>query len=197
MKANRRKMTLVMAVAALLGTGYLMAQSAPPAPIPFASYDTSGDSKVSAEEFYAARNARIAERAKEGRMMRNLGNAPSFEQFDSDGDGYLSELELMRGQLTHMQQHRAQGRMGGGPGAAPRGGARAVATFSDFDTNSDGVVTGEEFSQVRAERQASKASQGYPMRNAASSPSFESFDGNGDGQLTPDEFVPGNPSRMR
>lgn len=86
--------------------------------------------------------------------------------------------------------------MGGGAGVAP-GGARAVASFSDFDSNGDGVVTRKEFSQVRSERQAAKASQGYPMRNAASSPSFESFDGNGDGQLTPDEFVPGNPNRMR
>jgi Ca2+-binding EF-hand superfamily protein len=197
MKTNRRKVTLVLAVAALLGTGGLMAQMAPPAPIPFASYDTNGDNKVSADEYYAARNARIAERAKEGRMMRNLGNAPSFEQFDSDGDGYLSELEVVRGQLTHMQQRRPQGRMGGGPGATPRGGAGAVATFSDFDVNGDGVVTRDEFSQVRSERQAAKASQGYPMRNTASSPSFDSFDGNGDGQLTSDEFVPGNRNKMR
>lgn len=97
MKTNRRKLTLVLAVATLLGTGCLMAQMAPPAPIPFAAYDTDGDNRVSADEYYAVRNARIAERAKDGRMMRNLGNAPSFEQFDSDGDGYLTEIEVVKG----------------------------------------------------------------------------------------------------
>lgn len=197
MKNNRRMFTLAMAITTLLGAGALVAAGpmSPPGPIPFATYDSNSDGKVSADEFYAARNARIAERAKQGRMMRNLGNAPAFEAFDADGDGYLSENELLKGQMSHMQQQRMNRPMGPMGGAGR--GARDVASFSDFDGNGDGAVTPEEFTQARAARRAERATQGYPMRNAGSSPSFESLDANGDGRLTPDEFVPGNPNRPR
>ncbi len=194
MKTTRRNMTLVLTMTALFSAGYAMAQMTPnsPAPLSFSSYDTDGDNRVSKDEFYAARNDRIADRAKQGRMMKNLGNAPSFEQFDRDGDGYLTELEVVKGQLTHMQQ-RPQRARGGGTGRQPAG----MAGFGDFDLDGDGVVKPDEFNQVRTARQSTKAAQGYPMRNASTSPSFESFDKNGDGQLTPDEFVPGNRKRMQ
>lgn len=194
MKTNRRMITLAVAMTTLLGTGVLMAAGpmSPPGPIPFTTYDANGDGRVSVDEFYAARNARIAEQARKGGMMRNAGNAPAFEQFDTDGDGYLSENELLKGQMAHMQENRMNRPMGGPRGGA---GARGMASFSDFDSNNDGVVTQEEFDQTRAARQAEKATQGYPMRNAASSPGFASFDSNGDGVLTPDEFVPGSRNR--
>ena len=197
MKTNRRVFTLAVAITTLLGAGALMAAPPMPAPgpIPFTAYDSNGDGRISADEFYAARNARIGERAKQGGMMRNLGNAPTFEKFDADADGYLSENELLKGQLSQMQENRMNRPMEPMGGAGR--GAGGMASFADFDSNGDGVVTAEEFDQTRAARQADKAAQGYPMRNAGSSPSFESFDANGDGRLTPDEFVPGNPNRMR
>lgn len=194
MKSNRRNYMLVMAIPALLAGGTLLAADPPMrGPMPFASYDADQDGRVSQDEFYNARNARIAERAKAGYMMRNLGNAPAFEALDSDGDGYLSELELLRGQNAHMQQQR--GRQGGamrGPGQGGMRGAGRQTSFADFDGNGDGVVTEAEFNQTRSARQASNVERGSMMRNAASAPSFQSFDRNADGQLTPDEFVPGN-----
>jgi Ca2+-binding EF-hand superfamily protein len=135
---------------------------------------------VSAEEFYAARGARIAERAGEGRMMRNLGQAPSFESFDTDGDGYLSPMELNAGHAARMAQ-----RPGAGMGPAERAG------FADFDRNGDGSVSREEFQQTREQRREMNARLGRPMRNQENAPEFDSFDANGDGVLTPNEFVPG------
>lgn len=191
MKTTTRKLTLVMAITTLLGAGVLLAvtPASPPGPIPFTAYDANGDGKLSADEFYAARNARIAERAQQGRMMKNLGNAPAFEALDADGDGYLSETELLKGQLSQMQENRMNRPRG--PMAGGGRGNGAMAGFADFDSNGDGVVTPDEFAQTRAARQAEKAAQGYPMRNAGSAPSFESFDANGDGRLTTEEFVPG------
>ena len=166
-----------LAVLLLLGAG---SWAAPPVPMQFAEVDTDGDGRVSAAEFYAARNARIGERAKAGYAMRNLGNAPAFEQLDGDGDGYLSELELLRGQLDH----RGAGRADRGPGQ----GGRQPAQFSDFDRDGDGAVTQQEFDLTRAERQAARGQDGPGQ---VSAPSFASFDRNGDGRLTPDEFTPG------
>jgi Ca2+-binding EF-hand superfamily protein len=187
MKTHQRTLLLSLAIGALLAAGSLLA--VPPGPIPFSSYDGNGDGRVSADEFYAARNARIGERAREGRLMRNLGNVPAFEAFDDDRDGYLSENELLKGQLSQMRQRQLNRPM------APMGGADrqpgGAAGFADFDSNDDGVVTAEEFARTRADRQGEKAAQGYPMRNAGSAPGFESFDANGDGRLTPEEFVPG------
>lgn len=195
MKTNRHTMRLVLAVTIFFSAGYATAQMVPnsPGPLPFSAYDANGDNRVSAEEFYAARNDRIADRAKQGRLMKNLGNAPSFEQLDGDGDGYLTELEVVKGQLTQMQQQPSQRAMGRGAGRQAGG----MASFADFDLNSDGFVQPDEFNQVRTERQKVKATQGYPMRNAATAPTFESFDTNADGRLTPEEFVPGNRNRVR
>lgn len=188
MRTYKRTLLLGMTIGTLLAAGSLLA--VPPGPIPFSTYDSNGDGRVSADEFYAARNARIGERAREGRLMRNLGNAPAFEAFDSDRDGYLSENELLKGQLSQMQQQRMNR-----PMVSNGGGNRQAAGFADFDSDGDGVVTAEEFARTRTARQGEKAAQGYPMRNAGSAPGFESFDVNGDGRLTPEEFVPGNPNR--
>ncbi len=70
-------------------------------------------------------------------------------------------------------------------------------TFSGFDRDGDGIVTEEEFDQVRAERRASRAAAGAPMRGAANAPSFNDFDLNGDGRLAPEEFASVQQSRRQ
>jgi hypothetical protein len=62
-------------------------------------------------------------------------------------------------------------------------------TFSALDTNGDGTVTEQEFATGHADRMASRAAQGAPMRGAANPPTFAAYDKNGDGKLTPDEFA--------
>jgi hypothetical protein len=60
----------------------------------YTELDANEDGGVTAEEFYAFRAARMAERAKEGRKMKHAGNAPAFEDLDLDGDGTLSAEEF-------------------------------------------------------------------------------------------------------
>jgi Ca2+-binding EF-hand superfamily protein len=67
----------------------------------FASFDLDGDGGVSQEEFIEARGQRVAERAKQGRMMRGMANMPEFSDIDSDGDGSISPDEFAAHQASH------------------------------------------------------------------------------------------------
>lgn len=60
----------------------------------YADIDANADNAVSAEELYAFRAKRMAERVEAGGKMKNAKNAPSFEDLDLDGDGNLSADEF-------------------------------------------------------------------------------------------------------
>ena len=66
----------------------------------YSDLDANGDDAVSAEEFYAFRAKRMAERAAEGGKMKNAANAPAFEDLDLDGDGSLSDEEFEKHHAT-------------------------------------------------------------------------------------------------
>ncbi|TGO03324.1 hypothetical protein PN36_08665 [Candidatus Thiomargarita nelsonii] len=70
----------------------------------FSDFDLNGDGNIVENEFYQARNQRIAERAKQGYQMRNLGNAPSFADLDTNGNGKISAEEFTAHQIQHRQQ---------------------------------------------------------------------------------------------
>ena len=104
----------IMALLSLLGALALVeagAQCKPggdsPAPPTFAEFDLDGDGAISSEEYYAARGARMAERAKAGGKMKNAGNMPAFETIDLDGDGSLSQGEFAAHHRHHGRHHHA------------------------------------------------------------------------------------------
>ena len=68
----------------------------------YETFDINGDGVVLKDEFIEARGQRVAQRAKEGRMMRGLANMPSFEDIDTDSNGELSREELK----AHQESHR-------------------------------------------------------------------------------------------
>ncbi|MCF7995726.1 MAG: hypothetical protein K9L88_12900, partial [Chromatiaceae bacterium] len=47
------------------------------------------------------RAERIKERSQQGYQMRNLANAPSFEDVDQNGDGQIDKEEFESAQLQH------------------------------------------------------------------------------------------------
>jgi hypothetical protein len=76
-----------------------------PAQPTFAEFDLDGDGGITAEEYYAARGARMAERAKAGCKLKNAGNMPAFETIDLDGDGSLSPGEFTAHHRHHGGHH--------------------------------------------------------------------------------------------
>ncbi|MGI9202777.1 MAG: EF-hand domain-containing protein [Woeseiaceae bacterium] len=69
----------------------------------FKDFDTNVDGYLDEDEYARGHAERIAERAKEGRRMRNLGST-TFADLDSDGDGKVNANEFVAHQA---RQHQA------------------------------------------------------------------------------------------
>ena len=74
---------------------------------------------------------------------------------------------------------------------------RGPIPFTVYDTDGNGLISEQEFTQVRNERIATKAAQGRPMKKKGNAPSFSSFDEDKDGQLTPEELDSGQQAQMQ
>ncbi|WP_457574038.1 EF-hand domain-containing protein [Desulfolithobacter sp.] len=61
-------------------------------------------------------------------------------------------------------------------------------SFSDYDLDSNGVITEQELNTVREQRQAALKASGRRGIGIANAPSFADLDSNGDGQITPEEL---------
>lgn len=166
-------------------------------PIPFAAFDKDGNGSVSADEFNTVHAERMAARAAEGRPMRGAANAPSFTDFDSNGDGQLTPAELSAGQQAHMKKQRMMMKEKAGRTNQGMGMGRNMPAFTDFDLNGDGKVVAEEFDEARAKRIAERAQQGYQMKNLAHAPTFVQLDTNKDGAINPEEFAAHKAQRLQ
>ncbi|HEY9190292.1 MAG TPA: EF-hand domain-containing protein [Sulfurovum sp.] len=71
----------------------------------FSEFDLNKDGKIIKSELDEAREIRMKKRADEGRMLRNAGEAHSFNQIDVNKDGAISEEEF----LLHQKMHHNQG----------------------------------------------------------------------------------------
>ena len=71
---------------------------------------------------------------------------PTFEQFDADGDGFVSEEEFVTFRAARMKERAEAGHMMRGAAKAP--------PFSDFDANGDGKLDLDEFTAGREAHRA-------------------------------------------
>ena len=69
----------------------------------FADFDSNSDGFISEDELNEAQAKRMSERAEEGRMMKNAGNAPSFKDIDSDNDGKITPTEFRQHQMQQVK----------------------------------------------------------------------------------------------
>lgn len=152
-------------------------------PIPFSAYDENDDGYISQEEFDAVRQQRMETKAAEGRPMAGAANAPSFSDFDADGDGHLTPAELSAGQRGQMSKPTGMGmnkNMGMG---------RNMPEFSEYDLDGDGKILQKEFDEARSQRIGDRAEEGYKMKNVGKAPAFSDIDTDGDGEITAEEFA--------
>lgn len=171
----------------LLPIGAQSAEIPARGPIPFAAYDKDSNGLISEEEFNTVRGERMSSRAAEGRPMRGAASAPLFSEFDTNGDGQLTQEELTEGQKAQMEKRRGMG-MGQGRGMG-QGMGRNMPAFSEYDLDGDGRILEKEFNEARSKRVSERAQQGYQMRNLGKAPSFSDMDVNGDGQISAEEFA--------
>jgi Ca2+-binding EF-hand superfamily protein len=72
---------------------------------------------------------------------------------------------------------------------AEQAASRGPAEFSDFDRDSSGFVSEEEFDHLEAQRMSENAAAGRKMKGAATAPTFSDIDTNQDGKLSPEELT--------
>ena len=188
MKNIVKKVRLSLVVAGVLSivSGGLAAQNIPDrGPIKFEVYDTNNDRVVSESEFYNARANRMSKKAKQGKPMRNAGNAPEFGLFDTNKDGKLTKVELLEGQLEQILNKRTN-----------RGSKKQGMKKARGQGNMQGMQRGNR--QGNMQRGNKKGSrQGNTQGMKRNMPSFEYFDLNSDGYLTSAEMEEARIKRMK
>lgn len=128
--------------------------------------------------------------------MHHGGQPPSFADFDTDGDGFVSEEEFLTLRAERMKAKAEEGRMMKGAASAP--------PFSDVDTNGDGKLDEAEFTAGREKHmQAMQEQHGKGKGHGAGCgmhgkgmqgkgmkmPTFGDLDLDGNGCIDAEEFA--------
>jgi len=116
---------------------------------------------------------------------------PSFEQFDADGDGFVSEDEFVTFRAARMKERAEAGHMMRGAAKAP--------SFSDIDANGDGKLDRDEFTAGRDAHMKRMREEGYGGGHGHGEghghgpgqpmPSFGDLDLDGNGCIDAEEFA--------
>jgi len=117
------------------------------------------------------------------------GGPPVFTDFDTNGDGFISEEELMKGRAERMAAKAKEGKQMKGAATAP--------SFSDLDTNGDGMLDEAEFiagrdahhKQMHEQHKGKGDGQGKKHGKGMKMPTFGDLDLNGDGCIDAEEFA--------
>lgn len=116
----------------------------------FAKVDTDGSGGVDETELQSLLD-KVSKRSGTGSATA-ASSADTFKQFDTNGDGTLSQDELDAGMKSLMPAPSSTvefaqargGEAGGPPPGGPPPASGANASYDPLDTNQDGVVSAEE-----------------------------------------------------
>jgi Ca2+-binding EF-hand superfamily protein len=153
-------------------------------PIPFSVYDLDGSGMIDEQEFSSVQVDRLHQRAAQHIPKSNSPAPPNFDDYDRNGDGAISEDELLAGQKAQMLKRVNM--MDTGKAAGNDMGH--VPLFSEFDLNNDGVIMEYEYLEAQQVRADERAKQGYMMRGLGNGKAFSAYDLNHDGEVPYQEF---------
>ena len=132
-----------------------------------------------------------------GTLFAAQGMMSSFNDFDANGDGVITQAEFENTQQARMTKQAESGKM-------MRNAANAPA-FGDIDANADGNIDATEFRNHQMNRMQQRPA-GQGMSNAQNTvqnkvqgrmmSSFNDFDANGDGAITQTEYENAQQARM-
>ena len=132
-----------------------------------------------------------------GTLFAAQGMMSSFNDFDANGDGVITQAEFENTQQARMTKQAESGKM-------MRNAANAPA-FGDIDANADGNIDATEFRNHQLNRMQQRPA-GQGMNNAQNTvqnkvqgrmmSSFNDFDANGDGAITQTEYENAQQARM-
>ena len=113
---------------------------------------------------------------------------PAFSDFDTNGDGFISEEEFNTFRAARMATMAEAGK--------PMKGAATAPAFSDLDTDDDGklneaeLVAGQKaHKQAMHEQQGGGDGKGMQHGKGMKMPTFGDLDLDGDGCINADEFA--------
>jgi len=115
-------------------------------------------------------------------------NPPAFSDFDTNGDGFVSEEEFNSFRDSRMAARAEAGK--------PMKGAAKAPVFGDLDTDGDGMLSEAEltaaqetYRQAKRERHGSRDGHGNQQKKGMKMPAFGDLDLDGDGCINADEFA--------
>lgn len=109
---------------------------------------------------------------------------PTFSEFDTNGDGFVSEEEFNTLRAARIAERAGEGRQMRGLENAP--------PFSDFDSNDDGKLDEDEFTKGRKAHMKAMREKHGGHKGAGKGmkmPTFEDLDLDGNGCIDADEFA--------
>lgn len=132
-------------------------------PVPFQVYDIDNNGCISPEELVRVQRMMMERRQNrpqgsamargQGQQMgsRRQANRPTFEYFDKNKDGYISEQELIEGRSMRISQRIQQGyRMKN---------TQNIQPFKEVDSDSDGQISRDEFNHHQMLHQQQRSMQ--------------------------------------
>jgi Ca2+-binding EF-hand superfamily protein len=192
-RSKMKKLIMLSSVALMVASSFTMAAGNGKNQHTFEVVDLNADGGISSIEFNAMIEANQTRQAE--KQAERMKNRPTFVLVDTDNDKGISEQEFNAMQDSH-KQNKADNNNKGDKGKKGNKGDKQKnrTTFAMIDTDSNGIVSEQEFNEMLKEKAIKQAErQAEKIKNR---PTFEAMDTDGNGIVSKAEFDAFHQQRM-